>query len=68
MKNKTKFLKLILIFILIILIIKIVVLRELSDKQKTDDLLFLKLFTNGEYLLKNTKNNENVSMKKRLFY
>ena len=58
-KNKKIILKLILIFILIILFIKIFFLKGLSNVQKIDDFLFLKLFSNGDSLSKGTQNSEN---------
>lgn len=57
MKKKKKIiLKLILILILIILFIKIFFLKGLSNVQKIDDFLFLKLFSNGDALSKGTQN------------
>lgn len=64
MKNKKKIiLKLILILILIILFLKIFFLKGLSNVQKIDDFLFLKLFSNGESLPKITQNSENCSIR-----
>ena len=60
MKNKKRIiLKLILILILIILFIKIFFLKGLSNVQKIDDFLFLKLFSKGESLSKDTQNSDN---------
>lgn len=59
MKKKTKIiLKLILILILIILIIKIFFLKGISNIQKIDDFLFLKLFSNGISISKNSQKGE----------
>lgn len=59
MKKKKKIiLKLILILILIILFLKIFFLKGLSNIQKNDDFLFLKLFSNGESLSKDIQNSE----------
>lgn len=59
MKKKKKIiLKLILILILIILFIKIFFLKGFSNIQKIDDFLFLKLFSNGVSLSKDTQNSE----------
>ena len=64
MKKKKKIiLKLILILILIILFLKIFFLKGLSNIQKIDDFLFLKLFSNGVSLSKGIQNNEDYSIK-----
>lgn len=64
MKKKRKIiLKLILILILIILFLKIFFLKGLSNVQKIDDFLFLKLFSNGVLLSKSIKNNEDYSIR-----
>lgn len=58
MKKKKIILRLVLFLILIILFIKIFFLKGLSNIQKSDDFLFLKLFSNGVYWKKETQNNE----------
>lgn len=60
-KRKKIIFKFILILILIILFLKIFFLKELSNIQKIDDLLFLKLFSNGESLPKVTQNSGDYS-------
>lgn len=58
MKNKKKrIFKLMLILILIILFVKIFFLKGLSNVQKIDDFLFIKLFSNG------IQNNDDFSIK-----
>lgn len=64
MKKKKKIiLKLILILILIILFLEIFFLKGLSNVQKIDDFLFLKLFSNGLSLSKGIQNNEGYSIR-----
>lgn len=64
MKKKKKIiLKLILILILIILFLEIFFLKGLSNVQKIDDFLFLKLFSNGGSLSKVTQNSEDYSIR-----
>lgn len=62
-KKKKTILKLILILILIILFLKIFFLKGLSNVQKIDDFLFLKLFSNGVSLSKDTQSSEYYSLK-----
>ncbi len=59
MKNKIKrLLKIILILIIVLLFLKIFFLKGLSNIQKNDDFLFLKLFSDGEFLSKGKSNSE----------
>lgn len=59
MKKKKKIiLKLILILILVILFLKIFFLKGLSNIEKIDDFLFLKLFSNGVSLSEDIQNSE----------
>lgn len=64
MKNKIKTL-ILPIFILIILFIKIFFLREISEIQKNDDFLFLKLLSNGEFLSNEFQNNKKYQIVNR---
>lgn len=69
MKNKKKrIFKLMLILILIILFVKIFFLKGLSNVQKIDDFLFIKLFSNGiqnndDFLIKNDQNQKIYNFK-----
>ena len=69
MKNKKKrIFKLMLILILIILFVKIFFLNGLSNVQKIDDFLFIKLFSNGiqnndDFLIKNDQNQKIYNFK-----
>lgn len=62
-KRKKIIFKFILILILIILFLKIFFLKELSNIQKIDDFLFLKLFSNGGSLSKVTQNGGDYSIR-----
>ena len=69
MKNKKKrIFKLMLILILIILFVKIFFPKGLSNVQKIDDFLFIKLFSNGiqnndDFLIKNDQNQKIYNFK-----
>lgn len=69
MKNRKKrIFKLMLILILIILFVKIFFLKGLSNVQKIDDFLFIKLFSNGiqnndDFLIKNDQNQKIYNFK-----
>lgn len=68
MKKKKKIiLKMLLILILIILILKIFFLKKLSNIQKIDDFLFLKLFSKGTYNIDSYNNVKNVNEKEYKF-
>lgn len=62
-KKKKTILKLILILILIILFLKIFFLKGLSNTQKIDDFLFLKLFSNIGTLSKAIQNSESYPIR-----